>query len=177
MNRMYEIGFIISPDATEDEVKRIVDSIVEIIKKADGIIENVDEWGRRKLAYPIGKHNDGIYVFINTEAVGSTFLEVERKLKITEKVMRFIVLRLDERLKKANRLNKKWKRAEKLYRKGGDERDSRDSRRDSRDSRRGDSRRPDTRRPDSRKTEPRREDTRKEPKEEAPRVKEAQNEG
>ena len=169
MNRKYEIGFIISPDATEDEVKRIVESIVEIIKKADGIIENVDEWGRRKLAYPIGKHNDGIYVFINTEAVGSTFLEVERKLKITEKVMRFIVLRLDERLKKANRLNKKWKRAEKLYRKGGDDRDSRDSRRDSR--------RPDSRRPDTRKSEPRREDTRKEPKAEAPRVKETQNEG
>ena len=115
--RKYEIGFIINPDATEDDVKKIIDSIVAIIKKADGSIENIDEWGRRKLAYPIEKHHEGIYVFINTDVVGSVFFDLERRLKLSEKVMRFIVLRLDDKFKKANRLIKKWKRLEKLSRK------------------------------------------------------------
>ena len=115
--RKYEIGFIINPDATEEDVKKIIDSIVAIIKKADGSIENIDEWGRRKLAYPIEKHHEGIYVFINTDVVGSIFSDLERRLKLSEKVMRFIVLRLDDKLKKANRLTKKWKRLEKISRK------------------------------------------------------------
>jgi small subunit ribosomal protein S6 len=115
--RKYEIGFIINPDATEDEVKKIIDSIVAIITKADGSIENIDEWGRRNLAYPIEKHHEGTYVFINTDVVGTVFADLERRLKLSEKVMRFIVLRLDDKLKKANRLIKKWKRLEKMSRK------------------------------------------------------------
>jgi small subunit ribosomal protein S6 len=115
--RKYEIGFIINPDATEEDVKKIIDSIVAIIKKVDGSIENIDEWGRRKLAYPIEKHHEGIYVFINTDVVGSIFSDLERRLKLSEKVMRFIVLRLDDKFKKANRLTKKWKRLEKISRK------------------------------------------------------------
>jgi small subunit ribosomal protein S6 len=124
MSRKYEIGFIINPEATEEEVKKIIDSIVEIVKKADGNIENVDEWGRRKLAYPIQKHNEGIYIFINVDAVGSVFVAVERRLKLTEKVMRFVVLRLDDKLKKANRLTKKWKRRERLSRESAAEQES-----------------------------------------------------
>jgi len=114
MKRKYEIGFIINPEATEEEVKKIIDSIVAIVKKADGTIENIDEWGRRKLAYAISRHNEGIYVFINADVVGSVFLDIERRLKLTEKVMRFVVLRLDDRLRKANKLIKKWKRSERM---------------------------------------------------------------
>ncbi len=122
MKRKYEIGFIINPEATEEESKKVIDSIGEIIEKAEGVIENVDEWGRRKLAYPIEKHKEGNYVFINTEVVGSAFSEIERRLKLSEKVMRFVVLRLDDKLKKANRLTKKWKRSERMPKKNSDER-------------------------------------------------------
>ncbi len=114
MNRKYEIGFVINPEANEEEIKKIIDSIVEIIKKANGTIENIDEWGRRRLAYTVKKHNEGFYVFINVEAIGSTFVEIERRLKLHEKVMRFVVLRLDDKLKKANRLTRKWKRIERM---------------------------------------------------------------
>ncbi|MGE5340210.1 MAG: 30S ribosomal protein S6 [Candidatus Omnitrophota bacterium] len=117
MNRKYEIGFIINPEATEEEVKRITDSVVDIIKKSGGTVENVDEWGRRKLAFTIQRHNEGIYIFINADFEGSVFFEIERRLKLTEKVMRFIVIRLDDKYKKANRLTRKWKRAERLTRK------------------------------------------------------------
>lgn len=124
MKRKYEIGFVINPEASEEEVKKIIDSIVEIIKNAGGNIENVDEWGRRKLAYPVQKHNEGIYVFINANMVGSTFVAIERRLKLTEKVMRFIVLRMDDKMKKANRLTRKWKRGERLSRRNVEEEDT-----------------------------------------------------
>lgn len=114
MNRNYEIGFVIDPEATEEDVKKVIDSVVEIVKKAKGNIENVDEWGRRRLAYPIKGHNEGIYTFINADVGGSVFTDIERRLKLSEKVMRFIVYRLDDKMKKANRLTKKWKRMERL---------------------------------------------------------------
>ena len=116
MRRKYEIGFVVNPEASEEDVKKIIDLIVGIIKKHDGNIENIDEWGRRKFAYPIEKHNEGIYIFINAEMAGTGFIEIERRFALSEKVMRFIVLRLDDKLKKANRLTKKWKRMEKLSR-------------------------------------------------------------
>lgn len=117
MKRKYEIGFIINPEATEEDVKKVVDNVNQIIKKDKGVVENVDEWGRKKLAYPINKHNEGIYVFINSEGEGSTYAKVERRLKLSEQVMRFIILRLDDRLRKANRLTKKWQRQEKYAKK------------------------------------------------------------
>ena len=117
MKRKYEIGFIINPEATEEDVKKVVDNVSQIIKKDKGIVENVDEWGRKKLAYPIKKHSEGIYVFINTEGEGSTYAKVERRLKLSEQVLRFIILRLDDRLRKANRLLKKWHRQEKFAKK------------------------------------------------------------
>jgi small subunit ribosomal protein S6 len=121
MKRKYEIGFIINPEASEEEVKKIIDSVVSIIKNANGSIENVDEWGRRRLAFPIQRHNEGIYIFINVSVGGSAFIKVERRLKTTEKVMRFIVLRLDDKLKKANRLTRKWRRGERVSRRAVEE--------------------------------------------------------
>lgn len=117
MNRKYEIGFIINPESTEEEVKKVIDSIVDSIKKAKGTIENIDEWGRRQMAYAIEKHNEGIYTFINCELPGAAFFDIERRLKLSEKVMRFLVLRIDDKLKKANRLTKKWQRTERMSRK------------------------------------------------------------
>jgi small subunit ribosomal protein S6 len=121
MNRNYEIGFVINPEATEEDVKKVIDSVVEIVKKAGGNIENVDEWGRRRLAYPIHGHNEGIYTFITADVGGTVFSDIERRLKLSEKVMRFIVYRLDDKMKKANRLTKKWKRMERLSKRSMEE--------------------------------------------------------
>lgn len=117
MNRKYEIGFIINPESSEEEVKKVIDSIVDIIKKKKGTIENIDEWGRKQMAYAIEKHNEGIYTFINCELPGDAFFDIERRLKLSEKVMRFLILRLDDKLKKANRLTKKWQKLDKLSKK------------------------------------------------------------
>ena len=124
MKRKYEIGFIINPESSEEEIKKFIDAIVETIKKANGTIENIDEWGRRPMAYSIGRHNEGIYTFINAELPGTDFFDIERRLKLNEKILRFLILRLDDKLKKANRLTKKWQKIEKIAKKtSGDERD------------------------------------------------------
>jgi small subunit ribosomal protein S6 len=117
MNSKYEIGFIITPDANEEEVKKIIESISGTIKKAKGVIESIDEWGRKKMAYPIKKNPEGYYVFIQTEVDGAIIAELERRLKQMEKVLRFITLRLDDKLKKANKLTKRWLKIEQFRKK------------------------------------------------------------
>ena len=115
--RNYDIGFIINPDSTEEEIKKIIDSIKKVIEESDGVVEKLDEWGRKRLVYPIQKHKEGIYIFINAEIKGEIVEEIERKLKLNEKIIRFIVVRLDDKLKKSNKLVKKWEKTDKRKRK------------------------------------------------------------
>ena len=117
MNSRYEIGFIITPEVNEEEVKKIIESITATIKKANGVIENLDEWGRKKMAFPIKKNLEGYYVFIQTEVDGAIIADIERRLKQMEKVLRFITLRLDDKLKKSNKLTKKWAKIDKIRKK------------------------------------------------------------
>ncbi len=115
--RNYDIGFIINPESTEEEVKKITASITKIIEDNKGVIEKLDEWGRKILVYPIEKHKEGIYVFVYAEMDGTIVEEIERKMKLNEKIIRFIVVRLDDKLKKSNKLVKKWEKADKRKKK------------------------------------------------------------
>jgi small subunit ribosomal protein S6 len=117
MTRKYEIGYIFNPEASEEDVKKFSDSLIGVIEKAKGKVENVDEWGRKPLAYPIDKHSEGIYTFINTDVEGSAIAELERRLKLSEKVMRFVIVRMDERLKRANKLTKRWTKLDRISKK------------------------------------------------------------
>jgi len=117
MTSRYEIGFIVTPEVNEEEVKKIIESITATIKKANGVIENLDEWGRKKMAFPIKKNLEGYYVFIQTEVDGAIIADLERRLKQMEKVLRFITLRLDDKLKKSNKLTKKWAKIDKIRKK------------------------------------------------------------
>jgi len=110
----YEIGFVISPDASEEEVHKIIGSITGPITKADGKIDKIDEWGRRKLAFPVEKNTEGYYVFIQTEVDGGIVSSLERRLRQTERVMRFLVLRLDDKLKKTHKLTKRWSKLDQI---------------------------------------------------------------
>ena len=117
MKNKYEIGYVLNPESTDEDVQKFSDSILGIIKKAKGDLENVDEWGRKPLAYPIQNHHEAIFTFINTDVDSSIISSIERRLKLSEKVMRFIILRLDDKLKKANKLTKKWKKSERKVKK------------------------------------------------------------
>lgn len=114
MERRYEIGYILNPEVTEEAIGKIKGFVSTIIEEAEGKIEKTDEWGRKRLAYPINKFNEGIYTFITTDVNGAAIAKIERRLKLSEEVIRFVVIRLDERLKKSNRFVKKWNRVEKL---------------------------------------------------------------
>ena len=122
MTSRYEIGFIVTPEVSEEEVKKITESVTSAITKAQGVVENLDEWGRKKLAFPIHKNLEGYYVFVQAEVDGSVIATLERRLKQMEKVLRFITLRLDDKLKKSNKLTKRWAKIDRIRKKSADSR-------------------------------------------------------
>jgi len=94
MNK-YETVFIINPNVETDGVKSLIEKFSNVINN-DGKVESVEEMGKRKLAYEIKKNSEGIYVLINFEANPGLIKELERIYRITDDVMKFIVVRKDE---------------------------------------------------------------------------------
>jgi small subunit ribosomal protein S6 len=127
MTSRYEIGFIVTPEVSEEEVKKITESVTSAITKAQGVVENLDEWGRKKLAFPIHKNLEGYYVFVQAEVDGSVIATLERRLKQMEKVLRFITLRLDDKLKKSNKLTKRWAKIDRIRKKTMDSREEKET--------------------------------------------------
>src|SRR5690242_20526591 len=110
--RVYEELFIIKPDAPEEEVDGFVDQVKQVITTGQGTVDKVDKWGVRKLAYRVQKYNEGIYVLVQFSSQPDLVKEVERRLRVTDMVMKFITVRIDERLKKiAKRKKDRDKRA------------------------------------------------------------------
>ena len=94
MNK-YETVFIINPSVEEAGVKELTQKFSDLIN-SDGKVESVEEMGKRKLAYEIKKNSEGIYVLINFEANPTLIKELERAYRITDEVIKFIVVRKDE---------------------------------------------------------------------------------
>ncbi len=95
MRRDYELGFILNPEVSEEQTSAILERIERIVKNHDGQVVKVDQWGRRRLAYPIEHHRDGYYVFIDMISTPETVVELDRTLKVSEEVMRHLVKRRD----------------------------------------------------------------------------------
>jgi len=95
VRRDYELGFILNPEVSEEQTSAILERIEKIVKNYDGQVVKVNQWGRRRLAYPIEHHRDGYYVFIDMILTPETVLELDRTLKVSEEVMRHIVKRRD----------------------------------------------------------------------------------
>ena len=70
MERKYELGYILNPETTEEDVKKFTESFLEIIKKYECTVEHVDDWGRKRFAYPIKHFDDGFYTFITLTSDG-----------------------------------------------------------------------------------------------------------
>jgi small subunit ribosomal protein S6 len=99
MNRIYEELFILRPDVTDEEINPIVDQITGVITAAGGTIDKEERWGLRKLAYRVAKRNDGYYILLQFTADAQTVKEVERRLRVQDAVMKFLTVRIDEKLK------------------------------------------------------------------------------
>jgi len=95
VRRDYELAFILNPEVNEEEVRAIQDRIEQIVATYGGQIVKVNQWGRRRLAYPIERHRDGLYTFIDMILTPETVAELERMLKVSEIVLRHMVKRRD----------------------------------------------------------------------------------
>jgi len=100
MSRLYEVMFIVRPDAVEEDIDKLIAGFSENITKGGGVVKTVEKMGRRKLAYMVRKFNDGNYVLLTIEANGAVVLELERRLRVTEPVIKFITVRIDEEEKR-----------------------------------------------------------------------------
>jgi small subunit ribosomal protein S6 len=100
MSRLYEVMFIVRPDVADEEVDKLVAGFTTTITSGGGPVKNVEKMGRRKLAYMVRKFNDGNYVLLTIEANGAGVLELERRLRVTEQVIKFITVRMDEEEKR-----------------------------------------------------------------------------
>ena len=93
--RNYEVIFIVHPDLEENAFKEIVERVSGWVSESGGSIEQVDIWGKRTLAYPIRKKKEGQYVFLETSMAPDFCVILERNLRLTEPIMRFLVTAKD----------------------------------------------------------------------------------
>ena len=96
MNRKYELVYIVSPDATEEQVTELHTQVEGIVQRMGGQIEKTENWGRRRLAYVIGRHKEGTYVLDVITGSGELMKEIDRRLKVFDLVIRHLVVRVDE---------------------------------------------------------------------------------
>ena len=96
MTHQYELMVILNPEIDERQVGANLDKFLKVITTDGGTIENIDIWGKRRLAYEIQKKNEGIYAVVNFTATAETTQELDRQLNLSEQVMRTKVLRAEE---------------------------------------------------------------------------------
>ena len=102
-SRQYELVYIASPDATEQEIADLHTQIEQIVQRFNGTFDKTENWGRRKLAYEIGRHREGTYVVETITGSGELMKEIDRRLRVIDMVIRHLVVRVDEELRVAER--------------------------------------------------------------------------
>ena len=99
--RIYEELFILRPAAVEEEIDAYIEQIKALITSSKGTVDKVEKWGVRKLAYRVEKRNEGFYILVQFSTEGTALVkEVERRMRVTDSVMKWITVRIDESLKK-----------------------------------------------------------------------------
>src|SRR5579871_3195963 len=100
MNRTYEIMFIVRPDVEEADLDKLIEGFQKNVTDGGGEVKATEKMGRRRLAYTVRKFNDGFYVLLTIVAAGSLIGEIERRLRVSEQVIKFITVRMDEEEKR-----------------------------------------------------------------------------
>lgn len=95
--RPYEAMVILDPTLSEEDTKAAVAKVGDLVSAIKGKVTEVEEWGKRKLAYEIKRHMEGYYVVCKFDASPESVTELERTLKISDPVLRFLVVRLEEK--------------------------------------------------------------------------------
>ena len=102
--RKYEIIFVVRPDVPEEDVDKLITQMEGVVTATGGKLEKTEKMGRRRLAYRVGGQREGFYVRFSLEGSGDTVKEFERRLKVTDAVLKFLSVRVDEELKRAEKL-------------------------------------------------------------------------
>ena len=100
MQRFYEVMFIVRPDVAEEDLDKLIAGLEQTITNGGGKLRSTEKLGRRKLAYMVRKFNDGNYVLLTVDADGVLIAELERRLRVSEPVIKFITVRMDEEEKR-----------------------------------------------------------------------------
>ena len=104
--RIYEELFIVRPDAPEEEIDQLIEQLTTQIAGEGGNVDKSEKWGVRKLAYRVQKRNEGFYVLLQFTAKPETVRELERRLRVADLVLKFLTVRIDEKLKKIEKRKK-----------------------------------------------------------------------
>ena len=100
MQRTYELMFIVRPDMPEEDLDKLISNVEAQVGNAGGTVKHVERMGKRRLAYVVRKFQDGMYILITLEGEGGMVKEVERRLRVTEPVIKFMTVRVDEEQKR-----------------------------------------------------------------------------
>ncbi len=106
MHRTYELMFIVRPDMSEEDLDRLISTLESQVATAGGVFKGVERMGKRRLAYSVRGFQDGMYILFNIEGGGAVVRELERRLRVTEPVIKFITVRVDEDQKRLDKIRK-----------------------------------------------------------------------
>src|SRR5512144_602916 len=106
-DRQYELVYILPPDTTEQQAAELHTQVEQVVARMNGQIEKTENWGRRRLAYPIGHQKEGVYVLEVINGSGELMKELDRRLKVMDQVVRHLVVRVDEEKKVVDRTRTK----------------------------------------------------------------------
>ena len=101
--RQYELVYIVTPEASEQEIADLHAQIEQIVQRFNGTLDKTENWGRKRLAYDIGHHREGNYVVETITGSGELMKEIDRRLRVIDQVIRHLIVRVDEELRVAQR--------------------------------------------------------------------------
>jgi small subunit ribosomal protein S6 len=105
--RTYEVMYIVNPDTDIDRIGKLNEAVHKLIEKEGGTVVLMEDIGLRNLAYPIQKKKEGHYVLFEIEGSGQEILELERRMRVNDMIMRYMTVRVDEDRKKAHKVRDK----------------------------------------------------------------------
>jgi small subunit ribosomal protein S6 len=104
MNRTYELMFIVRPDMVEEELDKLITTLQTAVTATGGVVKSVEKMGKRRLAYVVRRFHDGLYILLTVEGGGGLIHELERRLRVTEPVIKFLTVRIDEEQKRLDKI-------------------------------------------------------------------------
>ncbi len=104
MNRTYELMFIVRPDMADEDLDKLISTLENQVTTTGGTVKSVERMGKRRLAYIVRRFQDGVYILLTVEGTGALIHELERRLRVTEPVIKFLTVRIDEEQKRLDKI-------------------------------------------------------------------------